>query len=61
MYVSLSQCFCVILNAGDCVLTFAVDILPKLMLVHNSSSWETFAKVVLDYLSSDQLEESVPE
>ena len=34
------------------VISFVVDVLPKLLLVHCSSSSESFAAVVLEYLHS---------
>ena len=43
------------------ITSFIVDVLPKLLLVYRSSSCESFATVVMDYLRFDQEAEATSE
>jgi hypothetical protein len=49
MTLIMVTCF----SVGDHeIISFIVDVLPKLLLVHHSSRPESFAAVVLEYLHS---------
>ena len=49
----LTTCMLIFSRAGDHEITsFIIDVLPKLFLVHCSSSAQSFAAVVLEYLRS---------
>ena len=61
-HITLIDLYMYLFSAGDYEVTaFIVDVLPKLLLVHHSSSPESFATVVLEHLQCDEERDAMPE